>query len=39
MGLEASPDPVRARPPFVTDTDIQAMTATGTRPAAFGEAP
>jgi DNA segregation ATPase FtsK/SpoIIIE, S-DNA-T family len=36
--LEASPDPVRVRAAFVTDADIQAMTATGTRPAAFGEA-
>jgi S-DNA-T family DNA segregation ATPase FtsK/SpoIIIE len=36
--LEASPDPVRVRAAFVTDADIQAMTTTGTRPAAFGEA-
>jgi S-DNA-T family DNA segregation ATPase FtsK/SpoIIIE len=38
MRLEASPDPVRVRAAFVTDTDIQAMVTTGTRPAAFGEA-
>jgi S-DNA-T family DNA segregation ATPase FtsK/SpoIIIE len=36
--LEASPDPVRVRAAFVSDADIQAMTATGTRPPAFGEA-
>jgi DNA segregation ATPase FtsK/SpoIIIE, S-DNA-T family len=36
--LEASPDPVRVRAAFVTDTDIQAMTALGIRPQAFGEA-
>ena len=34
--LEASPDPVRVRAAFVSDADIQAMTAIGTRPAAFG---
>ena len=38
MRLEASPDPVRVRAAFVSDTDIQAMVTTGTRPAAFGEA-
>ena len=36
--LEASPDPVRVRAAFVSDADIQAMTALGTRPQAFGEA-
>jgi S-DNA-T family DNA segregation ATPase FtsK/SpoIIIE len=36
MRLEASPDPVRVRAAFVTDTDIQAMVTTGTHPAAFG---
>ena len=36
--LEASPDPVRVRAAFVSDADIQAMTAIGTRPHAFGEA-
>ena len=36
MRLEASPDPVRVRAAFVSDADIQAMTATGTRPQAFG---
>jgi S-DNA-T family DNA segregation ATPase FtsK/SpoIIIE len=36
--LETSPDPVRVRAAFVTDTDIQAMTTTGTCPPAFGEA-
>ena len=36
--LETSPDPVRVRAAFVTDTDIHAMTTTGTRPAAFGQA-
>ena len=36
--LEASPDPVRVRAAFVSDTDIQAMVTTGTRPEAFGEA-
>jgi DNA segregation ATPase FtsK/SpoIIIE, S-DNA-T family len=36
--LETSPDPLRVRAAFVTDADIKAMTATGIRPAAFGEA-
>jgi S-DNA-T family DNA segregation ATPase FtsK/SpoIIIE len=36
--LEASPDPVRVRAAFVTDTDIHAMTTLGARPQAFGEA-
>src|SRR5215472_331867 len=36
--LEASPDPVRVRAAFVSDTYIQAMVTTGTRPEAFGEA-
>src|SRR5205814_1494028 len=36
MRLEASPDPVRVRAAFVSDADIQAMTAIGTRPHAFG---
>jgi S-DNA-T family DNA segregation ATPase FtsK/SpoIIIE len=36
MRLETSPDPVRVRAAFVTDTDIQAMTTIGTRPHAFG---
>jgi S-DNA-T family DNA segregation ATPase FtsK/SpoIIIE len=36
MRLEASPDPVRVRAAFVSDTDIQAMVTTGTRPTAFG---
>jgi DNA segregation ATPase FtsK/SpoIIIE, S-DNA-T family len=35
--LETSPDPVRVRATFVSDADIQAMTATSTRPPAFGE--
>ena len=35
--LETSPDPVRVRAAFVTDTDIHTMTAYGIRPAAFGE--
>jgi S-DNA-T family DNA segregation ATPase FtsK/SpoIIIE len=34
--LEASPDPVRVRAAFVSDADIQAMTAPGTRPHGFG---
>jgi DNA segregation ATPase FtsK/SpoIIIE, S-DNA-T family len=38
MRLEASPDPVRVRAAFITDTDIRAMNTAGTRPAAFGEA-
>jgi DNA segregation ATPase FtsK/SpoIIIE, S-DNA-T family len=37
MRLEASPDPVRVRAAFVSDADIRAMTALGTRPPAFGE--
>jgi DNA segregation ATPase FtsK/SpoIIIE, S-DNA-T family len=36
--LETSPDPVRVRAAYVTDTDIHAMATTGTRPADFGEA-
>jgi S-DNA-T family DNA segregation ATPase FtsK/SpoIIIE len=36
--LETSPDPVRVRAAFVTDTDIHAMNTAGTRPSAFGEA-
>ena len=36
--LEASPDPVRVRAAFVSDADIQAMTAPRTRPASFGGA-
>jgi S-DNA-T family DNA segregation ATPase FtsK/SpoIIIE len=38
MRLEASPDPVRVRAAFVSDADIQAMTARRTRPAPFGGA-
>ena len=38
MRLEASPDPVRVRAAFVSDTNIQAMVTTSTRPVAFGEA-
>jgi S-DNA-T family DNA segregation ATPase FtsK/SpoIIIE len=34
--LEASPDPVRVRAAFVSDADIQAMTAPGARPHGFG---
>ena len=38
MRLETSPDPVRVRAAFITDTDIHAMNTAGTRPPAFGEA-